>query len=121
MINSGTGNKVTNDDFLQVLLALKENIMKATGVAEVCQAVNVSDGVYSCKTISSGTNVECYPLQGLEVNIDDVVVVLFTDTDFRANLKRIKNGKETQAVKEGTLHAKDCGIIIGILYRGEEQ
>ena len=121
MINSGTGNRVTNDDFLQVLLALKKNIMNNTGVAEVAQIVNVKEDFYSCKILSTGMTVPGYSLKGLNVNVNDIIVLIFTDTDFRSNLKRIKKGQPSQEITQEVLHTKDCGIIIGILYKEDEQ
>ena len=120
MINSGTGNNVTNDDFLQVLLALKQNTMKATNVAEVCQVTGVTENKYSCKILSSGFDIECVSLKDLSVLEDDLVVVLFIDTDFRANARRIMDGKESQKIEQEVLHTRDCGIIIGVLYRNEQ-
>lgn len=116
-------NDINDGSFLSVLLTLKENIMFNLNVAEVMVVERIDEDKVICHDINNDTHTwTCFKLKGLEVNEDDLVVVIFTNTDFRTNLKKVQNDSQTQNGNPECLHSKDCGIIIGILYQkgGEE-
>lgn len=115
MPNTGTGNEFTNSDFLEVLLVLKENVMRAICCNEVCQVIGIDEEI-ACRILSSGETVNCIALENLNVNKNDIVLIAFCDTDFRANLNRIKKGKDPQYSKQEVIHTRDAGVIIGIVY-----
>lgn len=120
MAGNYKGNEVNSKDFLEILFALKNNIMKDLNVCEVAQIESISNGIYKCKILSTDEVITAIPLQNLEIAQNDVVVILFSNTDFRTNLKRIQN--DNAAITDDTLnlHNKSFGIIIGILYHKEE-
>lgn len=120
MAGNYKGNEVNSKDFLEILFALKNNIMKDLNVCEVAQIESISSGIYKCKILSTDEVITAIPLQNLQIAQNDVVVILFSNTDFRTNLKRIQN--DNTAITDDTLnlHNKSFGIIIGILYHKEE-
>ena len=120
MAGNYKGNEVNSKDFLEILFALKNNIMKDLNVCEVAQIESISSGIYKCKILSTDEVITAVPLQNLQIVQNDVVVILFSNTDFRTNLKRIQN--DNVAITDDTLnlHNKSFGIIIGILYHKEE-
>lgn len=120
MAGNYKGNEVNSKDFLEILFALKNNIMKDLNVCEVAQIESISNGIYKCKILSTDEVITAIPLQNLQIAQNDVVVILFSNTDFRTNLKRIQN--DNTAITDDTLnlHNKSFGIIIGILYHKEE-
>lgn len=117
MENVGTGSKAASSDTLRLLLAVKESAMKATHVAEVCQVIQVNEDTYVCRELNSFNEVLCIALNDLQINENDVVLVLFTDTDYRSNLNRLKANKQLQKIDDRILHTRDSGIIIGIVYK----
>ena len=120
MAGNYKGNEVNSKDFLEILFALKNNIMKDLNVCEVAQIESISDEIYKCKILSTDEVITAIPLQNLQIVQNDVVVILFSNTDFRTNLKRIQN--DNAAITDDTLnlHNKSFGIIMGILYHKEE-
>lgn len=120
MAGNYKGNEVNSKDFLEILFALKNNIMKDLNVCEVAQIESISNDIYKCKILSTDEVITAIPLQNLTISQNDVVVILFSNTDFRTNLKRIQN--DNTAITDDTLnlHNKSFGIIMGILYHKEE-
>ena len=51
-------------------------------------------------------------IEGLTLHVNDTVVVVFCDTDFRINLKKIKSHMVISET-ENNLHSMSYGIIIG--------
>lgn len=120
MAGNYKGNEVNSKDFLEILFALKNNIMKDLNVCEVAQIESISSGIYKCKILSTDEVITAIPLQNLQIAQNDVVVILFSNTDFRTNLKRIQNDNAGITDNTLNLHNKSFGIIIGILYHKEE-
>ena len=120
MAGNYKGNEVNSKDFLEILFALKNNIMKDLNVCEVAQIESISSEIYKCKILSTDEVITAIPLQNLQIAQNDVVVILFSNTDFRTNLKRIQH--DNTAITDNTLnlHNKSFGIIMGILYHKEE-
>ena len=120
MAGNYKGNEVNSKDFLEILFALKNNIMKDLNVCEVAQIESISNDIYKCKILSTDEIITAVPLQNLQIAQNDVVVILFSNTDFRTNLKRIQNNNIGITDDTLNLHNKSFGIIIGILYHKEE-
>lgn len=117
-----TGNQNTSSDFLRVLMALKKNTMKDLNVAEVCKVTRIENEQYVVEPINNtGQKWYCAKLQNLQIEVNNIVLVLFTNTDFRLNLKRIKNNQITQNTNDKDLHTTNNGVIIGIIYKKEEE
>ena len=120
MAGNYKGNEVNSKDFLEILFALKNNIMKDLNVCEVAQIESISSEIYKCKILSTDEVITAIPLQNLQIAQNDVVVILFSNTDFRTNLKRIQNDNAGITDNTLNLHNKSFGIIMGILYHKEE-
>ena len=120
MAGNYKGNEVNSKDFLEILFALKNNIMKDLNVCEVAQIESISNEIYKCKILSTDEVITAIPLQNLQIAQNDVVVILFSNTDFRTNLKRIQHDNDGITDDTLNLHNKSFGIIIGILYHKEE-
>lgn len=118
-MNNYTGNKNASSDFLRVLIALKKNTMFDTHVADVCRVSQINDDTYVCTSITDGSMISAIPVQGMTLNLQDIVLVIFTDLDFRANLKLLKqNQVVTPLDSPETYHSKAFGIITNIIYSG---
>ena len=115
-----TGNKVSRHTLIDTLLALKKNTMQNTNVAEVCKIIEVRTDTIKCEVINTGLTLFCSSLQNLSLQVDDIVLVIFTDTDFRVNLTRLKQGQQVGKVSSETLHSSNYGIVIGLIFRKEE-
>ena len=113
-------NKTFGSDFLQVLLALKDNTMKDIHANDIAIVTQVNGSNYIC-TLMSDENVvfSCVASMGLDVATNDVVLVSFCDTEFRSNLKRFKQGQTLQVNDSTTLHSRAFGVITNIIYRKE--
>ena len=113
-----TGNNVISSDFLRVLLALKQNTMRDNNVAEVAQVTKVASDTFICTLLANAnTYVNCVKLQNLDIKKDDVVLIVFTNKDFRQNLSRIKNNQKPIDNQAETLHSLSYGIVVGLVYR----
>lgn len=113
-----TGNKGTGQDtLLDVLLALKRNIMKDNNVAEICKILSIKDDNIKVSSINKQEQLICTKLQGLDVKVDDIVLVIFTNTDFRINLTRIKANQQTLPLNSDVLHSSNFGVVVGLVYR----
>lgn len=116
-MNNYTGNKNASSDFLRVLMALKKNTMFDTHVAEVCRVTQINDDSVLCTSITDGSLVTAITVQGLTVNLLDIVLIIYTDLDFRANLKLLKQNRVVSPLENPeTYHSKSFGIITNIIY-----
>lgn len=117
-MNDVTGNKNLNDGFLDVLMALKKNTMKNIRVAEI----GIVEDVISlkCSLLNNPSLfIQCAKLTSLELNKGDVVLIIFTDTDFRSNLKRVNDNLKPLEVTEVN-HSINYGVVIGIIKENKE-
>lgn len=113
MTNEITGNKNTSSSFLDVLMALKKNIMKDLNVAEIGIIKQIKGDDYYCSLLNnSKTTIVCRNLTNIEININDLVLILFTNTDTRNNLNRYKSNQNLVSVENLQLHSNSYGIIV---------
>lgn len=112
------GNVTENTSFLDVCFALKNNVFRTMNVADVCIVREIKGNDIKCEYITNnGVAIICTKLQGLTLAINDVVLVVFTNNDFRASLNAIK-ANQTDTNFDGTdLHSNEFGVIVGIIYR----
>lgn len=115
-----TGNSIKTSDFMRVLLTLKDNIMNANNVAEICQVDSINnDEIVSFCINDSSKKIICTKLQNLDIQVNDIVLVIFTNTDFRKNLTKLKKGYQIQNIQKSELHSLSYGVVIGLIYRKE--
>ena len=119
-MNEYTGNKTSKHTLVDVALITKQTTMKDTNVAEICKVLAINDNGIKVSSINFEEQLYCTALQNLDVQINDIVLVVYTNTDYRINLSRIKAGQSLQTLNNNTLHSKNFGVIIGLIYRKEE-
>ena len=118
-MNNVTGNRNITDDMTRVLFAVRDNALRNTNVADIAQVRTIGNDI-CCKDINTNESIICTKLQGLDIKVNDTVLIVYTNTDFRANLARIKQDIQPQTIKECTLHSKNYGVVIGVVYRKGE-
>ena len=102
-----TGNKTNQDSIVDLCLALKAATMRDTKVANIATIVQVNDTNYVCKILGTEQLISCIGISSLDLEVDDKVVILFTDTDFRQVLN-----SSNKTITNSTLHSINYGIII---------
>ena len=113
------GNRTENTSLVDLLKVVKTNIFKTLKVAEVAtveEVLSETDRRYKCSFI---TNTQVYvnatALQGLTIAVGNKVLIIFTDTDFRAALEASANGRTDTSTQTITYHQKTSGVIVGLL------
>lgn len=115
------GNKTENTSFLDVCFALKNNIFRTMNVADLCVVRSINDNIARCEYLTnSETTIETTMLMNLEINVNDVVLVVFTTNDFRASLKAYKTNQANTNNTTTTFHDKRYGVIVGVIFRKTE-
>lgn len=117
--NKYTGNQFSHSDLIRVLLQLKSITIQSIKVAEVCRIISIESNQIKCNTIDTNEVIYCDKLASINLQKDDIVLVIFTDTDFRQNLSKIKQNSTPQIVKDIDLHQISYGIVVGLIYRKE--
>lgn len=110
------GNKNSTSDILRTYKALKENIMQTLNVCAVAKVISHTNDSARCQLINQPkTFVDCYHGGSIETD-GGYVVIVFTDSDTRANIKRIKKGIEPVEIPHTNVrHALNYGIIISTI------
>lgn len=120
-----SGNKSNQGSFLDVMMALKRNVMRDLNVADLVQITQVGTSIKASLLTNPTQVIECVTLQNLDIQQNDIALAIFTNTDFRVNLEKYKNGQKIQKLDNSTLHSKNAAVIVGLVYRkqteGEQQ
>lgn len=112
-------NKVFSGDFLKVLLALKESIMKDIHCSELAIIKEVYSNNCNCSLLSNPEiKINAYKTRGTICRVGDIVLVAFNDNDFRSNLLKKDNNSQLQIIDSPIKHQLDYGIIISNLTIG---
>lgn len=112
-------NKVFSGDFLKVLLALKESIMKDIHCSELAIIKEVYTNNCNCSLLSNPEiKINAYKTRGTTCRVGDIVLVAFSDNDFRSNLLKKDNNSQLQVIDSPIKHQLDYGIIISNLTIG---
>lgn len=106
------GNKNATGDFRRVAQSIESKSQRNMHCVEVAQITSITGSEYQCKTLSQQHYFVAMALEGLTLHVNDTVVVVFCDTDFRINLKKIKSHMVISET-ENNLHSMSYGIIIG--------
>lgn len=110
-----TGTQGTHQDTLyDALMALKQNILLDTHVAEVCRVVeSKGNNTYVVVPINDDSKkLFCHTIATAEIHLNDVVLVIFTDTNSSMNLNKVSINKTTQNTSSDNLHSISNGIIL---------
>lgn len=113
-----------NENFMsgslsKVLDALKSNIMRNTHVATFAQVKEILNNnrvmvEFLPRTKETKTYVNVYNASPFEVKVDDVVIVIFTDKNFKINLRQYESGYELTEIEANVLHSIEFGVIISV-------
>lgn len=107
-------NQAVSSDFMRVLLALKDNVMRNLHCAEL-GIVKKIDSTIQCELVNApNININCVKLKSVELKQNDIVLIIYTDSNFTENLKRFKNHKN----RENTIndmHSQQNGVVIGVI------
>lgn len=110
-----------SSDFLKVLLQLKTITKKETHVATLAIVSDTSksgEGLYTCQIIPTLNDendkmISVYCVEGLTLQENDVVLILFLDNNFVQNLKQIRRGQKISKLQsQSETHSESYGIII---------
>lgn len=120
-------NTTTDYSELEVLLALKDNIFKNLKVGSFAQVVSVNTEDNTAQVIlfpsykgDIDVTISVIIPKSVLVSVDDTVVVLFLDTNFKQTLKQtIKKQKRSQLETTNVvLHSLNYGVIIASMSQG---
>ncbi len=118
---SNHGNKTENSSFLDVCFALKNNVFRTMNVADVCVIREISGDLIKCEYITdNNTSIHCAKIANVDCKVDDVVLVVFTNHDFRTSLNAFKNNQANTNFTSTAYHEKSYGVIVGVIYRKSE-
>lgn len=108
------------DDLLSVLLALEERIMRKLQVASLAEVVNIDRGALECGVRLVPSNPELEPISltckysqtiDEDLNIGDLVVVLFLNKDSRRQVYLYESNDDTVLQVENTHNEKNAIVI----------
>lgn len=112
------GNITENTSFLDVCFALKNNVFRTMNVADVCVVREITGDNVRCEYITNNNiAISCVKLKDLTLAINDVVLVIFTNNDFRTSLNAFKANQPNTNFTSTALHEKEFGVIVGVIYR----
>lgn len=137
------GTKSTQGGLYDVIMALKQNIMKSLNVATLAQVQSIDEQnqiikvkpfpliegesekfieCYSCMIpIYDNKSITWISLLG-QLNKKDVVLVVFLNRNSSQNLRQIKKSLNLTTLKENSeLHSDKFGVIVGIVYKYAEK
>lgn len=115
------GYSFYEDDLMAVCTELKANIFRNLKVATLGKVISINNNIIKCKPFPLIENetekiIDCYSLNHLNLQKNDIVLILFIDRNFIQNLKQIKNDQKLTRLQQNVdLHSDKFGIVIGIL------
>lgn len=118
-MNSEHGNYTDNTSFVDILKTLKQNIFRTMQTAELAVVrEDLGEGSFRCEFLANQqVFVSALKLQDLDVQVNDVVLIVFTGCDYRASLKAFKNGDANTSFNTQQYHQRLYGVITGLIYR----
>lgn len=118
-MNLEHGNYTENTSIIDLLLTVKSNIFKTMHTSSVCIVKEAfDDGSFRCSFIDeSNIYVDAICMMGVEAKVDDAVLVIFTDRDYRASLNAYKNNQQNTNSTTKSYHDLLFGIVVGIVAR----
>lgn len=115
------GNRTENTSIIDLLLLLKRDVFRTLNTAEVCIVRSIDGDNAKCEYItSSDIIIDAYISQSVEVQVNDVVLVVFTGQDFRTTLNAYKSGQALKHFETKQYHEKLYGVITSLIYRKGE-
>lgn len=119
--------------FQDVILSLNNNIFRhlhvsSCGIIKSIEKVNKINiyqvGLFPVLTKESEIVISCCALANLNLKINDVVLIIYTDRSSKSGIGELTNGSQyknlSKLPQNGELHAYKNGIIVGKIDLGEE-
>ena len=107
------GNDVVSSDFLKVLLALKDNIMRDLHCNDIGIVVSTSGNECVCKLLSNpDIKISCTKINNIITDKDDVVFIAYTDINSKHNAKQLSDQKDLRNQTIGNKHAYENAVIV---------
>ena len=107
------GNDVVSSDFLKVLLALKDNIMRDLHCNDIGIVVSTSGNECVCKLLSNpDIKISCTKINNIITDKDDVVFIAYTDINSKHNVKQLSDQKDLRNQTIGNKHAYENAVIV---------
>ena len=107
------GNDVVSSDFLKVLLALKDNIMRDLHCNDIGIVVSTSGNECVCKLLSNpDIKISCTKINNIIIDKDDVVFIAYTDINSKHNAKQLSDQKDLRNQTIGNKHAYENAVIV---------
>ena len=114
-------NDNENTSLVDVMLALKENVFRTLNVADLGIVTKIDGDIVQCKFLTNNNvAINCIKLNNISVKLGDVVLITFTNTDFRVSLAQYKTNQEVITRSSQIYHDIRYGVIIGIIYTKSE-
>lgn len=114
------GNQYESGDFIDLLYALKDNTLRAANVADLAIVTSITeDRKANCKLLNDqNTKLLAQISENLLLKKDDVVLVIYTNSDYRGNLSRYK-AKQPLITEEKNAknHLISYAIVTNLIYR----
>lgn len=110
-----TGNKNNFNSFQRLIEALRDNILRTIHVSVIAKVDKILDnGLYQCTVLGNNNIIQCNSIN-LTISANDVVIVLFTDNDYRDIINKSLLGLEVDDSNTKVKHSIDYGVIVGVL------
>lgn len=108
-----TGNNVVTSDFVRVLMALKENIMKDAHCLELAIVKEINDEKVNCQLVSDPSiTVQAIRINNMSVVKNQIVLLGFNDNDFKYNLLQHYNNGSLKEIDAKSRHVLTNAIIV---------
>lgn len=116
------GNYTDNTSFVDVLKTLKQNIFRTLYTAELAVVREIADEAYKCEMLTNRqVYISAIKFQDLDVQINDVVMIIFTGSDYRASLSAYKRGEADTSMSTSQFHQSKYGVIVGLIYHKTQE
>jgi hypothetical protein len=102
-------------DLVEIFKISETRVLKNCNVASLAIVDSVDDRNVTCRPFpiregESVTSIIAYKLNGdMELSKNDIVLVIYTDRDFRGN---INNTNNIYSTNDNELHKVDYGVIV---------
>lgn len=113
------GNRTENTSLVTVLQAVKQNIFRTLNTLDVYVVKSIDGDAYKCELMTDmDITISAISMQGLDIQVNDAVVVAFMGQDFRACFAQYKDNPVgvRSASQTKSFHELTYGIIIGRLW-----
>lgn len=113
-------DNLRSPNFLEVLLTLKNNVLRNTYVADIGAVTAVPNNqICTVQSITRDLKYECIAPHNLTLHEKDIVTILFTDNYAADAFQKKKNNQRADITPKGDSvpHQLTNGVIVNLLWR----